>query len=824
MLKRLWVVLVIVSLFPCVAPAAVDDADASVAARLADMGTEMLRSRDATEDHYRACIALLKAAAKLNPENERYPRLMVEASLAIDDVDGAIDALKQYRRIMPDDLGAQLQLIELQMSKMETLDRKLGYANQILEAGDKVAGDVRSAVATLAARMLFERDQPGQAAAMLDQAIRLNPRNAEALTLRYHQGSEEMAPFARVKLLVEMIKTNPLQPDVVAELASSLAEFGLIKPSLEWYFQAMRLYQLTGQPVPLELATEYGAEQFLADRYDGADGMAIRLLASDPFDIDALYLRLLCARNTADSADDRSMRNLARKTLLARLAEAREQAINPAAATRPSTRPVLEQNPELKIEFDPVTGLPKPPSEELVELSAAVLPDLTPAVEKVAGGDSAERYKLASAISDLLWYTLYFDPKPEVAEPLIGHLGKLLAPDDVLLVRLQGWLFMQQNKADEAKVKLEAVADRDPLAAVGLVKLTAPTDPEGNNRGRKLLTEYPTGVIAAFLKDALRDRAIRVVAREDAAMVMEVINNFPLRFFDIVENPKNFYSISGEAISGTAYQYREPMLVRVTLSNHSQHDITIGHGGILRPDIWLDARIHNTSHVFPGTAYDRLTQLIVLRPGQSVSQVVRIDQGPLGKLLAENPTQPFDIFVNVVTNPVSTEKGIGAGIGGYRVQLRKAVVRDAFAITVDREVNKMLDNLVSGTRDRIANMDLIAAYMARPDERVQKLASTFEQKLVQVKVDNSASIRSWALYTLAGLAPAPVKTQQVQEMARNADWQARLLAALRSRELGPETRKAILSELSNDPEPAIKDYATAMLQTMGGAATTGPAR
>src|SRR5688572_4021894 len=99
MLKRLLVVLVIVSLFPCVAKA-VDDADASVAARLADMGTEMLRQKNATEGHYKACIALLKAAAKLNPEDERYPRLMVEASLAINDIDGAITGLKEYRKLM----------------------------------------------------------------------------------------------------------------------------------------------------------------------------------------------------------------------------------------------------------------------------------------------------------------------------------------------------------------------------------------------------------------------------------------------------------------------------------------------------------------------------------------------------------------------------------------------------------------------------------------------------------------------------------------------------------------------------------------------------
>jgi len=59
---------------------AVDDADAAMAARIADMGTDTLRTKNASDPQYKQCIALLKAAAKLNPEEERYPRLMVEAS------------------------------------------------------------------------------------------------------------------------------------------------------------------------------------------------------------------------------------------------------------------------------------------------------------------------------------------------------------------------------------------------------------------------------------------------------------------------------------------------------------------------------------------------------------------------------------------------------------------------------------------------------------------------------------------------------------------------------------------------------------------------
>jgi hypothetical protein len=155
-----------------------------------------------------------------------------------------------------------------------------------------------------------------------------------------------------------------------------------------------------------------------------------------------------------------------------------------------------------------------------------------------------------------------------------------------------------------------------------------------------------------------------------------------------------------------------------------------------------------------------------------------------------------------------------AGAGGQRVQIRKTVSREGFPITSDRNVANMLDNLVTGTKGRISSMDLMSAYISQaantPDERMAKLIPQFQQKLVAVKVDPSATVRAWALYTLAGLAPNPAKSQQVQEMSRSADWQTRLVAALRTSELGPDTRKSILTELGNDPEPIVKDYADAL--------------
>src|ERR1700754_2632669 len=139
---------------------------------------------------------------------------------------------------------------------------------------------------------MIERGQQDDADRMIDNAIRLNALNVEALRMRYQNGLAGMSDFQKTQALITMIKANPLQPAVVAEFAERLADLGLVKESLGWYFKAIKLYQKSGRRVPMDLAIDYAAEQYLAERYDGADGLANRLVQADPTFVDALYLRL----------------------------------------------------------------------------------------------------------------------------------------------------------------------------------------------------------------------------------------------------------------------------------------------------------------------------------------------------------------------------------------------------------------------------------------------------------------------------------------------------------------------------------------------------
>ena len=89
----------------------------------------------------------------------------------------------------------------------------------------------------------------------------------------------------------------------------------------------------------------------------------------------------------------------------------------------------------------------------------------------------------ANFLADLAWYQIYFLQKPDEAKPTIDALRELTGEKAPVIARLEGWSFLVNGHADEARVKLSAVADTDALSRLGIIKLLA-SDPR-NQRGRR---------------------------------------------------------------------------------------------------------------------------------------------------------------------------------------------------------------------------------------------------------------------------------------------------------------------------------------------------
>ena len=596
-------------------PTAAEEADAPyvepvLAERLYEMAQGLLRQANVTEPAWRQAAALLRAASRVSPKDPRFPRLLIEARLKVGDTDGAIEALTAYRRVDPADRVAQIQLIDLYLQRMQTADQRLDYLRELL-GRESIPEEVRSHVAAQCAHLLLERSQE-QAAEMLGESLRLNELNPDALRLRFETLPADAPPAARAAALLGILRSNPAQPAVADQLGRLLASTGLHKESLEWYTVALNLYPRTGQPFPAGFVADAGAQVLLAGLGEQLDVLLDSYLKARPDDADAWFLKLVKERAAAEKIEPKTVEE-ARAALSANLAEVcRAIADGGADGATPGAAPGAAPGgsnppaPDVRGPALPPAGEPGAPGAAPgvapVAAPATSAPATRPATPaeamaaatRVRAGEAEQwRVPLVSTLTDLAWLELYFAEDASAAAHWVGALREILPADSVTLARLDGWTDLVAGNTEQARERLAPVADGDALAAIGMVRLS-PQDAGGqaaaNELATRLLSDYRGGLVGAMVFSALHERRIKPPEPGGAAEVRAELEKFPRDWMEIVNQPEAYYEVMAD-VSKVAHRYHEPMFGRVTLRNKTDYDLTIGPDGVIRPDLWFDARI-----------------------------------------------------------------------------------------------------------------------------------------------------------------------------------------------------------------------------------------
>lgn len=775
--------------------------DIALAARLAELGRDALRAKTIVDASWRASAAMMQAANRVDPTDGRYPRLLLDADLQLHDHQGAINALKAWLRTNPTNISAQTQLIDLYLAGMESADTKIAYLQEII--GKPPVGDlVRSHAAALATRLLMDRSENDQAAKTLAEALRLNPLNIDALRLRYQMIAVKGTPLERTAALLALLRANPAQPQVMASLAGQVADVGLAQASLEWYLAANSLRTRSGIPATPDLVNGYVTELFIAGQVDAAQKLAGQVVSANPAAIDMWLLKLTMDRATKDASfnDDKKKAGVA---LSNRLADVRTSAGQKGATTRP-----VDTGPGLEV------------------------PNLTADLAQVKAMVSNEaRNAYVSVLADIAWYQMYYLEQP-VNPGVLEFLRQTLPADNVTLTRVEGWNALVQGKGDDARVKLSAIADRDPLAKLGVIRL-AGKDPKAQDAAtadaRKLVNDNPSGLLGATLWGELNSKSVQIVKSASGQAVEAELAKFPRDLLKILDTPQEFYAIRGEPLQ-IAHAFGEPLVVRVTIQNLSDYDLTIGPEGVIHSDLWFDARLRGgIDQVVPGVAYDRIADAGVLRSRQSISQVVRIDQGQLGQFLSTNPAISVQVATGVMTNPQPAQNGLMAGPAGYRVQFPRLMERVATSIAGDAQRQKLYAAITTGDgAGKICAMEVLATYvhLIRTNKDVTKEAMAVTDEMVNAirtgLSDSEPSVQAWAAYMSALVGPNDQLPTALGRMLTDKSWQKRLLAVSALPILSPEQRKMLPEKAGiDDSDEIVKSYAKAQADLQA-IATTQP--
>lgn len=729
---------------------------------------------------YRA--SMLDGAGRLAEKEVRFRRARLRAAELAGDSDQMLAAVKEWRALEPANLVVQKRQIDLYVDRLQTLDDRLEYLKKVIGA-EKVDADVRSHAAMHASRLFMEQSRTQQALEMLRKSLQLNAMNVEAMRLHWQIAMDRATPAQRLELLLSMLKANPASTEVVLLVAGELADANLVQNSLQWYGHAAGISRSLGGLVGSS-AKDYAAELLIAGQDRAAAEVTSRLLARDATDPGAWFLTLLAEKGMKDRIEE------VRKNALIGL-------LNQVAAVRS------------KIGVQGATSRPLgSPDASLPDLSADVA-----LLEKVP--EALPDY--VAAVSDVAWFLLFFADRPADAEPMLKVLAATGKVNPELMARLEGWHLLKSGKVDEARVKLSPLADRDPLAGVGMVKVYQ-QDPGSTaaavELARKLVLRYPSRLAGAMVRSELAAVAGDVAPEPYTEAMRDAVDRFPREVFRIAQQPQEFLAMRVSPMQ-VAHDFAEPILIEMELRNTQNLPIVLGPTGMAR-DYWVDVQCRGVlTQWVSGAVYDKIDGPTVIGPGQSVKWVTRLDRGPLAKLLESGVQQPMQMGVFALTNAVPADGVIGPGPCGIRGRMAQMVERRAANLGSEAAMRRA--NEIISANDPVLKLRLIdqvtahLALAANPEgpQAVKSLEAELRDMLIRMGQDAAPTVRAWAKYRSGETATEPAQ-KVAGDLAKEQVWFVRLLGTALTAEMPDGARNSVLQAAVEDQDATVRRAALAM--------------
>ena len=760
--------------------------------------------------------ALYRAAIALNPNEPRFSRALADIMLEMNDGPGAIDALKKYMALVPADQTAQTQFVDLCLAsdQMQSLDQRLSYLRFLLQK-QGIPNPVKSEIAFRAAQLLMDRGQNEDAMKLLDSARILNPMNLKVLRIRYIMTQANALPVDRVQQLLGILQANPSDPVVASRLAEQLAQLGLVGPAITWYGVADQLYTVTGVRADPAFVLGASSELLLGKHTEDAARLAAKYTSVLPEDADGWFVILSVLKFQLSLYQDPSM-------------QAVEAATIQKASIAISNRILVVRK---------MTGDTDATTRPVDSPTDTVLPDLS---------DDTDRFKPSqyrqlmgiyeSSLESLAWLDLYYRHDADAAKPLIDDLARITLPNDPVLLRLRAWQQYVSGDAAGALPKLRELGRQDPLAAMGAILIEAAdpaTEPRAAAKAQKLLNDHPSGVIAAVLWSEFTKYHLTVDPSPDSATVATLAANVPQAFMQLVTEPRGFYTTTVAPLKST-FKFGEPILVRVTVQNVSPVDLAIGDDCAVHPELWFDARLRGMmDQGVTGIAVGRLDQRLVLGTGDTVSTVVRVDQDALRTLFANDPRIDLAVDLSLVINPqLAPSPGKNgqiqavSGVCGYTQSSTELIGREPTPINTPEQRLAVYQGLSSDDGgEKIRTMGVMSAYIqeyqSSTDPQAEAIVNELLAKLHRVDNAGKDCVLSYQKYLLALAATGDDQTNAINTMAKDEHWQTCLLALQLADKLG-DNGIPIADRLTSSKDPIVRDYATALSQSLQAAAATQP--
>ena len=585
---------------------------------------------------FAARAALLSHAAALDPDSATIQRELALAAEATGEAwaTTATEARRQWLRLEPRHALNQLAVIAESLRSRQSAEDRLATLERLLgseSAASRLDAGVRSRLAFEAALLRQEQGRAQIANELLERALRLDPTNLDAAALRALEIDRQTALRERlVAAMIDLVKADPTNLNAIVDLAAALQDAGAFRAALDLMPAVAAAAERQGVASPRELV---GDSLVMLAALDGPERA-----------LQAMEDLIASGRAAAPPSDPGAARQLA--------AGERTLTVD-AQLTRLTLANLVGREAVVDDALAAVDGAWQ---ETIAALDAVDPATLTPAATEAM---ATERRR---ARVDRVWLRVWADRRLDEAAALLAELENDPHLDPGDRARLRGWLAFRQGDLAGAESILRSVSEEDPFAAAGvaLVFLTQERRNEALRLLQTVAADRPGTLLGVWASLQLRSLTQREAVTPPAVRTIErLMEGVPQALTDLLTRPHRYVALTLRAANPTAGP-SDPLVVEITLRNDGPWPLAIGPGRVLSGRIALLpvvlSRGGPSGIDAPPLEVD-LRQRFVLRPGESLTVPLDLQETTLGLVLSDLAVRPVTLRLQGVTDYEFDETG-----------------------------------------------------------------------------------------------------------------------------------------------------------------------
>lgn len=481
--------------------------------------------REPGESDYRVTAAVLESAHALSGEGEvgeQVLRMLIEAQTGAGNAERVQELTRKLVQIDPDDTVAQLRLITGRVSRLQTIDARLAAYERFLGPdGESLDPSVRSRLALDAALLERERGNLSKFAERLAFALEQDSTNKDAATLALTFFADRVDdPLGRLDLLLGVLYADPMDVQAHRAISRELASTGAYVGAERFVRTLNRLYMTLGMTPDAE---EMTFREVVSWNLHGAEAI-VRQLSDD---LDDARKDVLRKRNTPSgrtlgidesvSAEDVRLPFTSERTrlLAASAADNAEAAARSMADLAETARRAAEQI------ADPARRPPGMTEQQV-----------TPQVQAI--------------LAEIVWLRLWTNQQLAEAESGLAVLKKDKNADASLIARLDAWMTLRQGSMEDARERMAALTQTDPLAELGMAVIAERSGERYDAMVRylDLAQRYSGELLGAYARTRVGIITGTDVPRSDTTRAMEeAAASVPDWLESLLENPTRITSL-----------------------------------------------------------------------------------------------------------------------------------------------------------------------------------------------------------------------------------------------------------------------------------------